>query len=87
MTETIEEASEQLDAAVRKVRYLPWGERSAAATALVLAEYQAKKRALALAVAEAAACDCDGSHETNCPWLEQGVRVRAVCAEIERLRR
>lgn len=48
---TIEEAAEQLDAAVREVRRLPWGQ-SPARTEQVLANYEAKKRALALAVLE-----------------------------------
>jgi hypothetical protein len=42
-------------------------------------------RPLLVAVLEEAVCDCDGSHESNCPWLEQERCVRDLCARIEAL--
>lgn len=57
---TVEEAAKNLDAAVRVVRQLPWGE-SPPGTVKVLAVYEATKRALAMSVLEEILQTWDGT--------------------------
>lgn len=57
---TVEEAAGNLDAAVRVVRQLPWGE-SPPGTKKVLAIYESTKRALAMSVLEEILQTWDGT--------------------------
>ncbi len=76
MAMTIEEASKQLDAAVRAVRRL---RESGAEPAYVLAVYRAKKRALALAVLEEAVVGARYTPKSKAAWI---VNLRARIAAL-----